>query len=193
MTKPADKEPKGAITDKETRMWRAATMVAAMRTAEATELCAVRLWELLRHFTSANHFAVTIESEPLTTPMTGAVVTNPKGSPIMPIAGTIAPNSRAVVTIVPLSTDGVPTALEGDLAVNFAQPSVYVIDNTNPLSFILKVDPPADLDAQPITNVQITDSADNDPSLDIEFNWEKAIITIKATQFSATIASEPIA
>jgi len=187
MTKPPKPpNPNRPITNEETRAWREAVR-------DSLAAIEIGMAGLLRHFTSANHFAVTIESEPLTTPMTGGVVTNPKGSPIMPIAGTIAPNSRAVVTIVPLSTDGVPTALEGDLAVNFAQPSVYVIDNTNPLSFVLKVDPPADLDAQPITNVQITDSADNDPSLDIEFNWEKAIITIKATQFSATIASEPIA
>ena len=109
-----------------------------------------------------------------------------------PVAGTIPPNSRAVLTVVPLTVDDQPKELEGLLGVNFAEPSVYTIDNNNPLSIIVKVDPPADIDAQPQTHLLIFDTADNDPTLDVIFDWEKAIIIVKAVKFSATVSSEPL-
>jgi hypothetical protein len=192
MTKP-DKppNPNRPITNEETRAWREDMLAQADATATSTALCALRLWELLRHLTSADHLAVTITSEPLAP---SGVVTDLKGSATMPpITGTIDPNSRAVLAVVPLSADNVPTALDGNLQCTFVEPAVFSIDSTNPLSIVVKVDPPADIDAQPQTHLTISDDTDSDPTLEIVFDWQKAIVTIKATQFGATVTSELIA
>lgn len=110
----------------------------------------------------------------------------------MPVAGTILPNSRAVVAVVPQDPAGVPTPLDGNLQATFMEPSVYTIDSTDKLNIVLKVDPPADLIAQPQTHVTISDDTDSDPTLEITFDWQKAVVIVKATQFGTTITSEPI-
>ena len=111
----------------------------------------------------------------------------------MPVQGTIAPNSRAVVGIVPQAADGTPTKLDGNLQAVFMEPAAFTIDSTDPLNIILKCDPPADITAQPQTHCVISDDADSDPTLEILFDWQAAVVIIKATQFGTTITSEPLA
>ena len=188
MTKPIwPPNPNRPITNEETRAYRASVL-------DALAALEVGLSGLLGYFTSANHFAVTIESEPLTTSMTGGVVTNLKGSATMPTqTGTILANCRAVLKLVPLDIDGNPKALNGDLQVTTTEPAAYALDSTDPLLLVVKCDPPADLDAQPVTHMNCQD-ADFEPNVDIEFQWTKGVIIVKdAVQFSATIESEPIA
>jgi hypothetical protein len=196
MTKPDPKppNPNRPITNEETRAWREAMLTDTKRTAWAIERAADLLDQLLHHFTSAIRFAATIESEPLTTSTTGGVVTDLKGSATMPTqTGTILANCRAVLKLIPLDVDGNAKALNGDLQVTTTEPAAYALDSTDPLLLVVKCDPPADLDAQPITHMNCQD-ADFEPNVDIEFQWTKGVILVKdAVQFTATIESESIA
>jgi hypothetical protein len=190
MTKPDDKppEPNRPISPLETREWRAEMLSRAGAIEVIAFQCKQILSGLLHHFTAATHFKTTITSVPLAS--SDASTFSHEGD-TMPETGIIAPNSAAHVVLVPLDEDDNPKELDGPLQVTCIEPAAFSIDSTDLKALAVDCQPPDDIDAQPITHMNCTD-VDNDPNVDLEFNWQKAIVIIKnAVKFGVTITSVP--
>lgn len=143
----------------------------------------------------ATRLAVDIGSEPLSDsggkpPLSGGGEPMP---PQPPVTGTIPPNSRAVIGVVPQAADGTPTPLDGLLrVVQSVGNNAFGINQTDPLNIVVRCEPPADIDANPLTTLILDDTLDSDPTVEVSFDWQKGVVTVKATQMRVTIGSEPL-
>lgn len=103
----------------------------------------------------------------------------------------IPPGHRAVITLVPLDTHDRPKALGHPLSATNDQPQVPVVDETNPTSLVVRVDPPADITLD--STITMADSVDGIPTATVTIDWDDSSTVDEANRFNVSIGSEPIA